>query len=58
MSYMLFPFVLSQLSPSLSERQDVRQEVELHLGAEDEVVDGLGGDGGEDGGGAEESYWG
>ena len=36
----------------------MRQEVELHLGAEDEVVGGVGGGGGEVGGGAEESDWG
>ena len=36
----------------------MRQEVKLHLGAEDEVVGGVGGDGDEVGGGTEESYWG
>ena len=33
----------------------MRQKVELH---QDEVVGDVGGDGGEVGGGAEESYWG
>ena len=35
----------------------MRQEVKLHLGAEDEVVGGVGGDGDEVGGGTEEGYW-